>query len=100
MTLYVVGDVHGHLAQLTAALRDTGLVDDEGAWSAGDARLWFLGDLTDRGPDGIGVIDLIRRLQTQAAQAGGEVGCVIGNHDMLLYGARFVPRSMISDMRT
>ena len=100
MTLYVVGDVHGHLAPLTRALRGTGLLDEQGAWTGGDARLWFLGDLTDRGPDGIGVIDLIRRLQAEAAAAGGEVGCVIGNHDMLLYGSRFVPGSPVTEVRT
>lgn len=99
MTLYVVGDVHGHLAPLTRALRDTGLLDEHGAWSGGDARLWFLGDLTDRGPDGIGVIDLIRRLQTEAAATGGEVGCVMGNHDMLLYGSRFVPDAPVTEVR-
>jgi hypothetical protein len=100
VTLYVVGDVHGHLAPLTRALRESGLLDEHGAWSGGDARLWFLGDLTDRGPDGIGVIDLIRRLQGEAAAAGGEVGCVMGNHDMLLYGSRFVPESPVSEVRT
>ncbi|MEV0455529.1 metallophosphoesterase [Catellatospora methionotrophica] len=100
MTLYVVGDVHGHLVPLTQALRVTGLLDAQGGWTGGDARLWFLGDLTDRGPDGIGVIDLIRRLQGEAAAAGGEVGCVIGNHDMLLYGSRFVPASPVTEVRT
>ncbi|BCJ77967.1 serine/threonine protein phosphatase [Catellatospora sp. IY07-71] len=100
MTLYVVGDVHGHLAPLTGALREAGLLDEAGAWCGGAARLWFLGDLTDRGPDGIGVIDLIRRLQAEAAAAGGEVGCVIGNHDMLLYGSRFIPESPVTEVRT
>ncbi|WP_212826061.1 metallophosphoesterase [Catellatospora sp. TT07R-123] len=99
MTLYVVGDVHGHLVPLTRALRGTGLLDEHGAWSGGDARLWFLGDLTDRGPDGVGVIDLIRRLQGEAAAVGGEVGCVIGNHDMLLYGSRHTPHSAVTDLR-
>lgn len=100
MALYVVGDVHGHLAQATTALRGAGLVDDEDRWCGGDAKLWFLGDLTDRGPDGIGVIDLVRRLQEEAARAGGEVGCVIGNHDLLLLGSRFIPDALVTEQRS
>ncbi|HEX8005675.1 MAG TPA: metallophosphoesterase [Trebonia sp.] len=100
MALYVVGDVHGFLAQATTALRAAGLIDDEDHWSGGDSRLWFLGDLTDRGPDGIGVIDLIRRLQREAAESGGEVGCVLGNHDLLLLGSRYVPDALVSEQRS
>ncbi|HCT75719.1 MAG TPA: serine/threonine protein phosphatase [Micromonosporaceae bacterium] len=100
MALYVVGDVHGFLAQASTALREAGLIDEQDHWCGGDSRLWFLGDLTDRGPDGIGVIDLVRRLQEEAAAAGGEVGCVLGNHDMLLYGSRYVPESSVSEARS
>ncbi|MBB5869523.1 hypothetical protein F4553_002902 [Allocatelliglobosispora scoriae] len=100
MALYVVGDVHGHLVQLTDALQEAGLIGDSGGWVGGTDKLWFLGDLTDRGPDGIGVIDLIRGLQPQAAAAGGEVGCVIGNHDLLLYGAKLVPNAPVSEVRS
>jgi len=100
VALYVVGDIHGHHAQVTEALREAGLLDAGGAWAGGDARLWFLGDLTDRGPDGIGVIELIMGLQPQAAAAGGEVGCVLGNHDLLLYGSHYIPDAHITPERT
>ncbi len=100
MALYVVGDVHGFLTQATTALRAAGLIDHDDSWCGGESKLWFLGDLTDRGPDGIGVIDLVRRLQTQAAEVGGQVGCVLGNHDMLLYGSKYVPDSPVSDVRS
>ncbi|MFG2263313.1 metallophosphoesterase [Streptomyces sp. NPDC048720] len=86
--LYVVGDVHGYLNELLAALREKGLVDAEGRWSAGTARLWFLGDFTDRGPDGIGVIDLVMRLSAEAAAAGGYCKALMGNHELLLLGAK------------
>src|SRR5690242_18656728 len=85
--LYVVGDVHGYLAELLAALRENGLVDEEGHWSAGSARLWFLGDFTDRGPDGIGVIELVMQLSAEAAAAGGYCRALMGNHELLLLGA-------------
>ncbi|MEO3972822.1 metallophosphoesterase [Streptomyces sp. CAU 1734] len=86
--LYVVGDVHGYLDELTDALAAQGLIDAEGNWAAGNARLWFLGDFTDRGPDGIGVIDLVMRLSAEAAAAGGYCKALMGNHELLLLGAR------------
>lgn len=84
--LYVVGDVHGHLAELARALHNAGLIDSEGSWSGGTAELWFLGDFVDRGPDGIGVIELVMRLGEEAAEVGGTVDSLIGNHEVLLLG--------------
>ncbi|WP_455770949.1 metallophosphoesterase [Streptomyces erythrochromogenes] len=86
--LYVVGDVHGYLDELVTELHAQGLIDTEGRWSAGNARLWFLGDFTDRGPDGIGVIDLVMRLSAEAAAAGGYCKALMGNHELLLIGAK------------
>jgi hypothetical protein len=85
---YVVGDVHGHRAELVAALAAAGLVDEDAAWSGGTAHLWFLGDFVDRGPDGIGAIDLVMSLAAQADEAGGRVGTLLGNHEILLLGMR------------
>ncbi|MGW6419720.1 metallophosphoesterase [Streptomyces sp. NPDC055055] len=86
--LFVVGDVHGYLDELVAALREQRLIDENGSWAAGNARLWFLGDFTDRGPDGIGVIDLVMRLSAEAAAAGGYCKALMGNHELLLIGAK------------
>ncbi|MFF5919499.1 metallophosphoesterase [Streptomyces flavochromogenes] len=86
--LYVVGDVHGYLDELVEALRAQRLIDENGSWAAGNARLWFLGDFTDRGPDGIGVIDLVMRLSAEAAAAGGYCKALMGNHELLLIGAK------------
>jgi hypothetical protein len=84
--LFVTSDPHGHIDQLTAGLRGAGLLDDDGDWSGGDARLYVLGDLFDRGPDGIGVVDHVMRLQGQAAQQGGAVVTLLGNHEVLAVG--------------
>jgi hypothetical protein len=86
--VFATSDAHGHLAELTAALREAGLVDDEARWSGGDARLWVLGDLLDRGPDGLGVIALVRRIAAEAADAGGAVHTVLGNHEVIALGTR------------
>jgi hypothetical protein len=84
--LFVVGDVHGHLAELARSLHTADLIDTDGNWSGGDAELWFLGDFVDRGPDGVGVIELVMRLSEQAADAGGRVDALMGNHEVLLLG--------------
>ncbi|KAA9161791.1 serine/threonine protein phosphatase [Amycolatopsis acidicola] len=83
---YAVGDVHGHREELTDALRGKKLLDENDDWCGGDAHLWFLGDFVDRGPDGVGVIDLVMRLEEQAADAGGAVHMLLGNHEILLLG--------------
>lgn len=83
---YVVSDVHGHVEPLVAALRAARLLDSGRKWSGGSARLSFLGDYFDRGPDGIAVVDLIRRLQDEATATGGRVDAMIGNHEILTLG--------------
>lgn len=91
---YIIGDVHGHLKTLQKLLQHAGLIDNHLHWCGRDAYLWFLGDLVDRGPDGIGVIDLVMRLQTEAKAAGGQVSCLLGNHELMLLAAyRFGRRS-------
>jgi hypothetical protein len=82
-----VGDVHGCVAPLREALYRAGYIDERERWVAEESRLWFLGDLTDRGPDGVGVLDLVMSLQAQAADHGGEVGCLLGNHELMLLAA-------------
>jgi hypothetical protein len=88
MKTYIIGDIHGHLDRVTALLHGAKLIDDGGAWSGGKALVWFIGDLVDRGPDGIGVIELVMRLQSQAAAVEGEVRCLIGNHELQMLAAQ------------
>ncbi len=81
MASFAIGDVHGERDVLVRLLRDAGLVDRGERWSGSGARVWFLGDLVDRGPDGIGVIELVQRLEQES---DGSVRCLLGNHDALL----------------
>ncbi len=82
MPTFVVGDIHGYPETLVRLLRDAGLVDRKLRWSGRDARLWLLGDLVDRGPDGIGAIDLVMRLEGE-----GPVRCLLGNHEAVMLAA-------------
>lgn len=56
-------------------------------WNGKTARLWFLGDLFDRGPDGLAVLNLVIRLQREARAVGGDVKALLGNHEVMLLGA-------------
>jgi hypothetical protein len=70
----LVGDVHGCLTELRALLAALGY-DDDGLHPDG-RRLVFLGDLVDRGPDSIGVLEL-----ALPWIADGRALVVPGNHD-------------------
>lgn len=95
---YVVGDVHGHRDELVSALREAGLVDANEAWAGGTAQVWFLGDFFDRGPDGLGALDLVMRLVGEAEATGGAVHALLGNHEILALGMyRFGDTEVPSD---
>jgi hypothetical protein len=83
-----MGDVHGQLDKLVGHLRNADLIDDRQTWIGADSKLWFVGDFFDRGPSGLKTIDLIRRWQHEAEAEGGEVGALIGNHELLILAAR------------
>ncbi len=92
--VYVIGDIHGQLQKLIKLLQDAHLIDASHVWCAGQTTLWFMGDFVDRGPDGVAVMNLVMRLQQEAALVGGNVSSLLGNHEMLLLAAyRFGRRS-------
>ncbi|HYP39781.1 MAG TPA: metallophosphoesterase [Chloroflexia bacterium] len=86
--IYVVGDVHGEYNKLVGLLQHAALIGDDLAWTGGNAVLWFMGDLFDRGPGGLATIDLVMRLQQEAPVSSGRVSSLLGNHDMLIIAAR------------
>jgi hypothetical protein len=96
---FVVGDVHGSLDQTVDLLRRSGLMSESLTWTGGSATLWFSGDFTDRGPHGLGSIDLVMWLQREAAAAGGGVEALLGNHDLLLVAARRFGGEILTNWR-
>ncbi len=74
----IVGDVHGCMDELRELLAKLGYEPDaEGLPTHPQGRrLIFVGDLVDRGPDAVSVVELVRRLV-----ASGRGFCVAGNHD-------------------
>ncbi len=78
-----VGDVHGSYDKLTQLLSSADLIDESGDWIGGTAHLVLVGDLVDRGAGDRVILDLLRRLQDQASEAGGRVHVLIGNHEVM-----------------
>jgi hypothetical protein len=79
----VVGDVHGAYDALVELLQTTGVLGADLAWSGGATHVVSLGDLLDRGPGVRRVLDLVMRLQGEAAAAGGRLHVILGNHELM-----------------
>ncbi|MBD3667357.1 MAG: metallophosphoesterase [Kangiella sp.] len=79
----VLTDVHGDYTSLVSLLKTTDIVNDELEWSGGTATLISLGDNLDRGAESRKVIDLFMRLEDQAANSGGNVIVLLGNHEIM-----------------
>jgi len=85
--IVAIGDLHGDFGNYIEALRVAGLVDKKGKWSGGNTHLVQTGDIPDRGPDTLKIIDHIDKLAKQAKRKGGRVHSLIGNHEaMNMYG--------------
>jgi hypothetical protein len=82
--IVAVGDVHGDFGQFVKALRAAGVIDANENWIAGKTHLVQTGDVLDRGPDSRKVMDLLMRLEAQAAEANGAVHALIGNHEAMV----------------
>lgn len=73
--LDIVGDVHGEIDPLLSLMHHLGY--DEHGSHPDNRKLVFVGDLTDRGPDSLAVVNLVQAL-TERQQAQ----CVLGNHEL------------------
>ena len=74
MATWVVGDVQGCFSTFQLLL-------DRIEFRPGRDRLWFVGDLVNRGPDSLGMLRWARRHESS-------VVCVLGNHDLHLLAQR------------
>lgn len=77
MTVYAIGDIHGHLGLLHAA--HARIEADRAKHGCDSAPVIHIGDLVDRGPNSAGVVDFL----AQAAAADPRIVILKGNHDLM-----------------
>jgi len=81
--IVAVSDIHGAFDALVATLQKSNVIDGSLVWSGGKTHFVVTGDLLDRGPESRRVMDLIMRLEREAAHAGGQVHQLLGNHEVM-----------------
>jgi len=64
----IIGDIHGCLSELMTMIQDLNLNTDD--------KLYFIGDLIDRGPDSLGVVKYVRDLSDKYFTI-----LILGNHE-------------------
>ena len=78
-TVFAIGDVHGCAEELRALLGTVGKLARE---SCNHKRLVYLGDMINRGPDSIGVLELWAA--NEAAHGVDHVDRLMGNHEIMM----------------
>ena len=81
--ILAVSDLEGNLGTFLDFLRGNGVVDESGSWIWGDGHLVLNGDIVDRGADVTELLWLIHRLEGEAAESGGKVHYILGNHESM-----------------
>jgi hypothetical protein len=79
--VFAISDIEGNFHAFATTLMGNGVVDGKLNWSYGDGHLVLLGDFFDRGLNVTACLWLIYELENQAAEAGGMVHFVLGNHE-------------------
>lgn len=85
MSVYVMSDIHGQLNEFKEMLKKIKFNREEDT-------LYILGDYCDWGPDSIGVINYLRRLENSF-----NVVCLMGNHDKMMLETILLDRGKIKE---
>jgi hypothetical protein len=85
--LYALSDIHGGFDRAATLLAKNGLLaqppnpPSTAKWAGGTSILVVVGDLIDKGPQSIEVVELLMALEADAAAKGGRVVVTLGNHE-------------------
>ena len=82
-TIIAVGDLHADLSSAKKAFSIAGITDGEGKWILSDTIVVQTGDLTDRGPDGLPLLEWARELEVQAKEYNSQFIVLLGNHEVM-----------------
>ncbi|SEM17663.1 alpha-L-rhamnosidase [bacterium A37T11] len=81
--ILVLSDIEGQYKALQTLLIRGKVIDSNQRWTFGKGHLVLLGDMIDRGDHVVEVWDLIKKLETEAQAAGGQVHYILGNHEIM-----------------
>ena len=82
--IVAIADIHGAYDAMVATLQNVDVLGDDLEWTGGQTQLVIVGDILDRGPKSRAAMDLLMRLEGEAAAAGGRVHVLIGNHESMI----------------
>lgn len=82
--VFVMSDPHGRLDCVISLLQGNNIIDENYQWNFGNNHLMVIGDIFDRGYDVPQIFWLFYKLEEEAAQAGGQVSFLLGNHEPLV----------------
>ncbi len=82
--LLMLSDFEGEFDAFVRLLRAQGVIDRGLHWRYGKGHVALVGDFVDRGEHVLPLLWLIYRLEGEAAQAGGRVHYVLGNHELMV----------------
>jgi len=83
-SIAIMSDLHGEYDNYIKLLKRTGIIDQDLNWSFGKGQLVILGDIFDRGPMVTEILWHLFGLEMQAADAGGKVHILLGNHEYMI----------------
>jgi hypothetical protein len=81
--LMTLSDIEGNFESLYSILIRQNVMDSAYQWTFGSNHLVLLGDIMDRGNNVIACLWLIYHLEQQAAQQGGYIHFILGNHEVM-----------------
>ena len=87
--IIAIGDLHGDVSALRAALRLGDAIDDAGKWIGKTLVVVQTGDQLDRGDDEPQILELFQRLRAESRAAGGALHVLNGNHEVMNVQADF-----------
>lgn len=82
--VFVMSDPHGRLDCVISLLQGNRIIDRHYRWCFGSNHLMVIGDIFDRGYDVPQIFWLFYKLEEEAAQAGGCVSFLLGNHEPMV----------------
>jgi nucleotide-binding universal stress UspA family protein len=85
--IYGIGDIHGDYEKVMALMVGAKIIKampdkpENVQWALGKGLLVCTGDMIDKGPKSVEVLQFMRALQASAQNAGGRVIVTLGNHE-------------------